>query len=362
MEETKRNTSQFLTWLEDQPERDLLLRDALLHDLIFLDDLDLSHACLRNPNNKAKVTSTDEIDMIIPVEDSSDQWGIYCRYHTPSTMITADDIGGFIRACETAKLAGCVIISTANSWTDTAIALLSSANLPTKRFWFRCHYGNDMIWDCEDFSHSYSHPEIRHQPYERDLTNVIETLSCFLHRDLYRTSAYSFKQAACLALMVAEKSVPYNGAVLIAFDDMATLSNGFHIIKDARYIHQECLAICEDSPPHFMADLLINVTTNPDEITRHLLTPMVKAKGIYGQNYRRIRVVLCENRFLKLIHSSQEEGAPVFDLMVTMTRRSHIPAPMIRDIKKCHAHKRLIISDKMDDISFMPMIFGKDQW
>lgn len=361
MEETNRNTSQFLLWLEDQPERDRVLQDAILHHLSFLDDLDLSHACRRNPYSEGEITATDEIDMIIPVENSDENWGVYCRYHAPSTMITADDIREFITACETAKLAGCVIISTANSWTDAAIALLSSANIPARRFWFCCYYRDDKIWDCEDFSHSYSHPILRYQPSDHEQANVIEALSCFLHRDLYRTGAYSFKHAAHLALMVTEKSVPDDGAVLIVFDDMACLSNGFPIIEGERHIHQKFLAICEDAPPHISADLLIDVAINPDDITRHLLTPMVKGKGIYGQDYMRIRVVLCEDRFLKLIHSAQEAGAPVFDLAIIITYRKHIPAPMMKDIKTCHAQKRFIISDKMDDVSFIPMIFGKEQ-
>lgn len=358
MDDPYLDTSEFLERLQSEPARDLLLQQAILHLLHSIAEFDFCDFTPFAKDDDNKIATTDKIDLIIPLKASEDKWGIYCTYHAPSTTMRAHHIRPFLMACKEANLAGSLIISTTNNWEDEACDLLTLASLPVKRFWFSQFQSKSMRWHFDELTDSYEMPSLRDQPSQLAQEQVIETLSCFLHKDACRLTIANPEHQALMALMVTEKALPKDGHVLMICDDLARIMACFKIVTSERSINQRVMAICEDNKPYLTADLLASTLTNPDEIAHFLSTPALKIKGIYGQEYNRISITFCDASFLGTIIAAQQTGAPPFDLAIMMTSERHYRAQTMRQLRQIHTLKKLFIADKMKQIDVRPMVFG----
>lgn len=212
------------------------------------------------------------------------------------------------------------------------------------------------------------YPQIRRETTHREYEQCIKVLSHFLHHDQYRIEEQIQKARHQMALMVIEKALPRDGYALVVCPDAEEMATACAIIIDERRIQQRVMAVVDDAATvreaseQMTEEAHAPVLCAPADIAKALKTPPVKHKGIYGQDYDRITIVLCAEQWLNKITAAQNLGAPDLDLVVWLTANKNPTANIARQIKQVKRQKWLIISDEVDKqylYDFTLIIFGK---
>ena len=356
------NSDDFLARLKNDPERDQILKKAVLPLLSFMAEMDFIFLYHDESAILATLRSYGEIDAILPLRQGDDKWGIYARYHAPDTAITADHIAPFIEACQAEQLAGGFIISTTDIWDDEANNLLIEACLPLKRLYFSVFSKMRMKWCYDDVNSSYSEPTFCDEPHPLDQEKLIEILSAFLHRDKYRLSRANKTGQIQIASMTIKTVVPENWSAVVICDDFAALmACSDHVINKCNRDRRP-LAICDDCPPLLTADILMPVMKSPQDIAHSLSQPVAKLKGIYGQDHERITIIFCETRYLEEFVKAHNPDLTPLDLIINITSKEHVPAKLAKQVAKLKGKKWLILADKCEEADFRRYVFGRQQW
>ena len=346
------NTEDYLSVLKDDPARDSILQEVCLEIITFKTSIDFEFENPFETQSRQHYRQTDEIDLIVSLRTGDAPWGIFCRYIDPDIFLTCSHIEPFIAACEAENLGGCLIFSTTNHWDDKIELLMASSRLPVKRLFFHQFQEEGWHWCPRDFKNSWSTPTARYCPSHLELTQLIETLSCFLQKDIHRQSITDAFHQDHMSLMVMEQTLPPNGTALIICGNIDRLIGTYESMTKELHRGQRPLVLCKSHELPALKDVLCPTETSAAAIAKHLSRDAVKHKGIYGQNYERVTVLFCLATSVSKILIAQENDSIHFDLIIASTLQRHYPSWLIRHIKDIAPSKLLIITNTQEHVDF----------
>lgn len=353
------NTKEYLSFLKDNRDRDFILQEICLEIITFKTDIDFEFENPFETASRQHYRKTDEIDLIVSLRTGDAPWGIFCRYIDPDSFLTCSHIEPFIAACEAEDLGGCLIFSTTSHWEDTIELLMASTKLPVKRLFFHQFQEEGWYWCPEDVKNSWSAPTARYSPSHLELTQLIETLSCFLQKDIHRQSITHACQQDHMSLMVMEKTLPLNGIALVICGSIDRLIGTYERMNKESHRGQRNLVLCQPHELPALKDICCPTETSAAAIAKHLSRDAVKLKGIYGQDYERVTLLFCLATSVSKILNAQEIGAIHFDLIIASTLQRYFPSWLIRHIKDIAPSKMLLITQTPEYVDFRKLLIDK---
>ena len=289
---------------------------------------------------------------LVAEERSGGHCAIQCKCYAPGTRISKPHLDSFISASARDPFTARIVVDTGDRWGRTALKTLA----PLKPACAVLRFGDlasrpfdwpDLIHD-EPEALSYRHEPFSLRPHQRAaLEDVTEG---FEKHDRGKLIMACGTGKTFAALRIAESVAGIGGRVLYLVPSISLFQQSMREWATQQAIPHRYIGICSDTRAGHddedaaLQELEIPVTTDPQAISKALRLAQSDA----------MTVVFCTYHSLGIVESAQDDGAPVFDILLCdeAHRTTGVERPgdktspfvLVHDAQRTRAAKRLYMT------------------